>query len=272
MSTRALFVVVVAGLGCTPSPVAPTFGTAREGDACAPSAAGESAAVTLCGEGLHCQRKDVPPKKPGGPADAFEVDGGAACGGIAGYHCREGFVCEEPPNSPADGMGTCVAPSICARGSTSKEDIAFRAGPGGDSGVGWKEITIESIAGPCAADGRSCFKKRHAFPSGWVIDEALANPTPEEKAAHPDAPKFTETRRQLDPADLRALDTLLRSRDFQRGMRGHFACARQAFDANITFSISFADGTASEDVTMCIIDPSLKPNLPAQVAALLTPR
>ncbi len=182
------------------------------------------------------------------------------------------MVCDIDANAPADGMGTCVAEAVCARGPAAKEDVAFRAGPGGDSGVGWRELTIESSSGPCAADGRSCVVKRHLFPNGTVSEDRLANPTPEERKANPDAPKFTSTTRQVAPGDLRELDAILRSRDFRRDMRGAFKCARQVFDANLAFSISFADGTASEDITTCVIDPSTGPNLPRRIVELVSPK
>jgi hypothetical protein len=264
--TRGLIRSFVLGLfvvgGCAgAAAIGP--GTAREGDRCGRGP--DLGPAARCAEGLHCQPKEPPTQAKS--ADRFLSNAGGPCGGVAGFHCVDGLECDLPATAPADGMGVCIPASVCARGPASKEDVAFGSGPGGDSGVGWRELTIERSWGPCEG---ICLKKRHVFPSGDVVDEAPA--TAAERAASPDAPKFVEKRRQLAPADLRALDALLRSRDFRHGMKDHFDCATQAFDANVVFAVTFADGTARTDVTTCIVGRGGAATVPAKVEDLTEPR
>jgi hypothetical protein len=92
-----------------------------------PGTAGEQCAignrvVRTCAAPLRCETEPfgLPPEMHVGETmrtpDLPNGEGGT-CGGIAGFHCVEGLVCDVPENQrmAADAVGTCTRVSTCRR-------------------------------------------------------------------------------------------------------------------------------------------------------------
>src|SRR5450432_2453620 len=114
---RAFFTLLVAisALACANSsdPKSPT----EQGKTC-----GSGTNAIVCAPNQLCGHGPAPPSlnrtEPVRPEDPIGSDVGGSCGGIAGYHCRDGLVCAMDADQQyvADGMGTCVLPWTCVNG------------------------------------------------------------------------------------------------------------------------------------------------------------
>lgn len=95
----------------------------KDADAPKVSGVGEECAIGThvthrCSDGLTCKEEPYTPlaRAPGemqSPEKPSDV--GGSCGGVAGFHCGDGLVCDMTPEQQmtADGMGSCARESKC---------------------------------------------------------------------------------------------------------------------------------------------------------------
>jgi hypothetical protein len=114
-----IFFAITCGLfalACakSPDPKSPS----NQGKTC-----GSGSNAIVCAANQFCGHGPAPPPlnrtAPVRPEDPVGSDVGGSCGGIAGFHCRAGTICQMSPDQDmaADGMGTCVLPWTCVNGS-----------------------------------------------------------------------------------------------------------------------------------------------------------
>ena len=70
-----------------------------------------------CAKPFTCKPVPVPPRTAVVGDDSFVSDESGPCGGVAGFHCADGLVCDMPEDqgTMSDGMGTCARSSACSR-------------------------------------------------------------------------------------------------------------------------------------------------------------
>ena len=102
-----LVVVACHGVG------SPATSPGVEKDVCAVGAR----TTRPCASPFTCKPVSVSPRASVVGDDSFVSDDTGPCGGVAGFHCAEGLVCDMPEDQGmvADGMGSCARSSVCSR-------------------------------------------------------------------------------------------------------------------------------------------------------------
>lgn len=103
--------VLLALAACHGTPSATSPGTEKDVCAIGPRT------TRPCANPFKCKPVQVAPRTAVAGDDSFLSDEGGPCGGVAGFHCADGLVCDMPPDQEmaSDGMGNCARTSACSR-------------------------------------------------------------------------------------------------------------------------------------------------------------
>ena len=112
MRTAPLLLALVAVVACRGAESA-TTSPGTEKDVCAIG----SRTTRPCAKPFTCKPAPLAPRAAVAGDDSFLSDESGPCGGVAGFHCAEGLVCDMPQDQEtmSDGMGTCARSSVCSR-------------------------------------------------------------------------------------------------------------------------------------------------------------
>jgi hypothetical protein len=110
--TAALLLGVFVVVGCHGAE-SPSTSPGTEKDVCAIG----SRTTRPCAKPFTCKPVPLAPRAAVAGDDSFVSDETGPCGGVAGFHCAEGLVCDMPVDQEmtSDGMGTCARSSVCSR-------------------------------------------------------------------------------------------------------------------------------------------------------------